>query len=289
MLSVLIVNWNTREHLLACLRSLQDHPPKIDHEVIVVDNASTDASADAVKSQFPKMTLLEPGRNLGYAAGNNLAFQRAKGDYLLALNPDTEVFDQTLDLAVQRLQAYPHAGCLAARLLSPDGSTQRSVRGFPTPLGLFGDLTGLGKLFPNSSLGAYRMRAFDYDKEQPAPQPMGTFLLFGSEALEEIQARENPFDPAFPIFFNDVDLLFRLLQKQWTCVYSPQVRVLHHGGLSTRQVRKSMIWESHRSLIRYLSKHATGPLSRLGVSLLAPAVYAGAFIRAKGYDPGFRA
>lgn len=288
MLSVLIVNWNTRELLRSCLSSIQQYPPREPFEVIVVDNDSTDGSAEMVQAGFPSVKLINPGHNTGYAAGNNLAFYTASGIWLLTLNPDTEAFEGSLQLAIEELQRRPTYGCLAARLVGPGGSTQRSIRGFPRLLGILGDITKLGKLFPRSALGAYRLSAFDYEKEQEAPQPMGTFLLFRREALEAVGDPKKPFDETFPIFFNEVDLLYRMKMAGWPCWYSPQVKVLHHGGEGTKQVRKKMIWESHRSLVRFLRKHYGTAWNAPGLALVTALVYGAAFVRARGFDAGFR-
>jgi GT2 family glycosyltransferase len=288
MLSILIVNWNTKDLLQFCLQSIIQHPPTVEYEVIVVDNASKDGSAEMVKDQFPQFHLIASAKNTGYAGGNNLAFGAANGDVLLTLNPDTEFQDKSLDEAIQILASHPNVGCLGIRQVGLDGMVQASVRGFPTFTGILGDVTGLGKRFPNGRLDSYRLSSFDYATEGPAPQPMGTFLMFRREALEAIGDASKPFDEGFPIFFNEVDLLFRLKEKGWECLYSPVPHVLHHGGESTRQVRKSMIWESHRSLVRYLSKHQGTGLAHLGLPFLAAIIYAAAFVRAKGYDAGFR-
>lgn len=285
-LSILIVNWNTRDLLRACLASLRQHP-YADDCIIVVDNASTDGSADMVRKEFPGAVLIEPGANTGYARGNNLAFAAADSPYLLTLNPDTQVFEGTLALAVAALKGRPSHGYLGAKLISPDGSTQASVRGFPTFLGLLGDWTGLGARNAGP-LDSYRLTRFDYDAPQAAPQPMGTFLLFRREALEAVGSPNAPFDEAFPIFFNEVDLLKRLDEAGWPGWYDPDVRVLHHHGASTRQVRKAMIWESHRSLVRYLTKHAPHPLANAGYRGLALLIYLAALIRARGVHAGFR-
>jgi GT2 family glycosyltransferase len=173
-------------------------------------------------------------------------------------------------------------------LVGVDGNTQSSVRGFPTAIALFGEITGLGRRWPRSPLGAYRLIDFDYERQQPGPQPMGTFLLFRREALEAVGSASAPFDPAFPIFFNEVDLLYRLDRAGWPCLYSPAAWVRHHGGESTKQVRKSMIWESHRSLLRYLWKHHGRGFGAVGLWGLSIAVLAAAWIRARGYDAGFR-
>lgn len=280
MLSVLIVNWNTRDLLRACLRSLREHPATGGMETIVVDNASSDGSAEIVRAEFPEVVLVASEVNTGYARGNNLAFARATGDALLTLNPDTEVYPGTLDAALDALARHPRAGAIAARLVGTDGRTQRSVRGFPTALNILGDALRVGD--------AYRLRRFDYEREGPAPQPMGTFLLFRCEALAAIGDPKKPFDESFPIFFNEVDLLKRLDEAGWPTVYTPAAQVLHHGGESTKQVRKAMIWESHRSLVRYLCKHAgTGP-RRLALPLVSLAVYGAALFRAKGVHEGFR-
>jgi GT2 family glycosyltransferase len=275
MLSVVIVNWNTREFLHACLSSLREFPPRaMPMEVIVIDNASSDGSAAMVKAEFSDMKLIESGGNLGYAKGNNLGLEAAQGEWLLTLNPDTEVFAETLDLALKSLTSRPEVGVLGAKQLHPDEGVQRSIRGFPTFKGLVNDVLGWGE-------DTYRLRQFDYETAQPAPQPMGTFLLFRREALEAVGGR---FDEQFPIFFNEVDLLYRMKQKGWGAFYDPEVRVKHFGGASTRQVRKSMIWESHRSLVRYFDKHHPSVFGFLRKGL----IFAAALVRARGVHAGFR-
>ena len=282
-LSILIVNWNTREMLRSCLQSLLDHPYDGGQEVIVVDNASSDGSAEMVRNDFPGTILVASETNTGYAEGNNLAFERAGGEYQLTLNPDAEVREGTLNTAIRKLEENPTYGVLGAKQIGPDGEIQDSIRGFPTATGIFGELTGLSRA--RGKLGHYRQRDFDYKKEQPADQPMGTFLLFRRQALESIGDPKRPFDAEnFPIFFNEVDLLYRLKKAGWPTLYSPEVEVLHHGGASTKQVRKSMIWESHNSLMRYFRKHHRSPF----LWLMNIAVWLGAFVRAKGYDKGFK-
>lgn len=285
MLSVLIVNWNTRDLLRACLASLQRYPPSIPMEVIVVDNASHDGSADMVRSEFPAVKILASEVNTGYAAGNNLAFRVATGEWLLTLNPDTELVDDSLDKALTFMRDHPKAGWLGIRQVGSDGSTQASIRGFPTARGIFGMMTGLGRKLPGTSLDSYRLHGFDYGQAQRAPQPMGTFLLLRRQALQD---PSQPFDERFPIFFNEVDLLYRMHLQGWEGWYTPEAQILHHGGESTKQVRKSMIWESHRSLVRYLWKHYGTGLSAVGLPFVSAIVYLAAFVRARGYDAGFR-
>ncbi len=288
MLSILIVNWNTKDLLRACLQSIEAFKPGRAFEVIVVDNASTDGSAAMVTAEFPQARLIASKTNTGYAKGNNLGFAQAKGDWILTLNPDTEFEDQSLDVAVDRLEKTPGAGCLGIRLVGTDGRVQQSVRGFPTVIGILGDLSSLGKRL-GGRLDSYRLSRFNYDLEQVAPQPMGSFLLFRRQALEAVGSAEAPFDEAFPIFFNEVDLLYRLNGAGWSCLYTPVAHIRHLGGQSTKQVRKSMIWESHKSLSRFLWKHHGKGLGVTGLPLVTCVIFAAAFVRAKGYDAGYRA
>lgn len=289
MLSVLVVNWNTKRVLGECLDSIRNHPPEAAFEVLVLDNHSSDGSAEMVRRDHSWVRLVESERNLGYAAGNNALFRLAQGSLLLTLNPDTTFEDDTLQRCVLRMQERPDVSVLAPRLVGTDGTTQRSVRGFPSALGILGELLGLARLLPTSVFGSYRLPSFDYSRASRAPQPMGTFLLFRRAALEAVGDAGHPFDEAFPIFFNEVDLLKRLDNEGFACWYFPDLRVVHHGGASTRQVRKSMIWESHRSLLRYLWKHHGAWWKAPAFGAMALVVLGAALVRARGYDAGFRA
>ncbi len=285
MISIVIVNWNTRDFLVQCLDSIYKTQGQSPSEIIVVDNDSKDGSAQAVEELFPEVILIRSGKNLGYAAGNNLGIARATGDLVLTLNPDTELQTHTLSVATEVLLSDEKCGCAAVQLRGHENEIQASVRGFPTFWGIFGDVSGMGKLYKGTVLDSYRLTAFDYEKDQIAPQPMGTFLLFKRDTLPD---PHTPFDENFPIFFNEVDLLFRMQRAGYHTRFSAKTFVKHLGGASTRQVKKKMIWESHRSLVRYLRKHEGTGLASVGVSLVAVAAYLAAFIRSKGYDVGFR-
>mgnify|MGYP000851865926 FL=1 len=287
MLSVVIVNWNTRDLLDLCLGSIQEHSPKIPFEVIVVDNGSGDGSAAMVEQKHPWAKLLSFTENLGYAEGNNRGLGVATGEWILLLNPDTEFMDASLDHSVRWMNEHPGVGAVGAQLIGFDGQIQESVRGFPTLVGIFGNWTRLDRVWPNGPLGRYRVPRFDYQKTQECDQPMGTFLLFRRSSLEELGPLEKAFDSDFPIFFNEVDLLKRLNERGWIIMYEPSIKIRHLGGAGTRQVRKNMIWESHRSLVRYFRKHLRGP-QRLLLPLVTALAWTGAFIRARGYHAGFR-
>lgn len=252
-LSVCIVNWNTRDYLRECLTSLLRYPPEGGElEIIVVDNASADGSADMVATEFPGVLLLAETTNRGYAEGNNLALERATGDALLLLNPDIVVHPESLTRAAEFALSHPKLGAFGCRLVGPDGETQKSLRSFPDPGPVLWEYLGASRLFPHSrTFGAYRMTWFDYSTVIEADQPMGSFLWISRAAYEAV----GGLDPAFPIFFNEVDWCWRAKRELgFPIYYTPDVIVTHYGGGSTRQVKASMVRESHRSLLRFYDK-----------------------------------
>jgi GT2 family glycosyltransferase len=266
-LSVLIVNWNTRDDLERCLASLRLYCGG--SQIVVVDNASTDGSVEMVRCKFPEVTVLALDRNLGYAEGNNLAAEASSGKWLLLLNPDTVVQPDTVETLIRFLEERPKAALAAPKLVSTDGSTQASVRGMPTPLALFAAWFHLDKLLgPRPSLTAYRLPAFDYESTQPAPQPMASAWLVRREAWEAV----GPFDPAFPLFFNDVDWCLRAQEAGWETWYVSEAVVVHRGGASTAQVKPKATAESHRALAAFYHKHYLARLGGFRMALCVGAI-----------------
>jgi len=276
VLSICIVSWNTSELLRACLRSIFEYPPDEPFEVIVVDNASRDGSAEMVRTEFPQVLLIANSENRGYARGNNQAIERAQGEFILLLNPDTEMRPGTLRNAICFLREHPEVGAIGAKQVFPDGRVQPSVRGFPTPRNLLFEVLGLARLFPRSRLfGAYRMRWFRYDRPMPVDQPMGTFLLVRRAVIEQV----GLMDEAFPLFFNDVDWCYRIWQAGWSIWFVPQVEILHHGGASTKQVRRGAICESHRALEQFYRKHYRSRLPLLLYALIVGLIRFSKWVR----------
>ena len=264
-LSVLIVNWNTREDLAKCLErsEFRDSSSEPSPELIVVDNSSADESVEMLRRRFAGVTVLALDTNLGYAEGNNLAAEAASGDWLLFLNPDTVVPADTPGALIQFLVEHPRAALAAPRLVSPHGRTQASIRGMPTPIATFAAWLRLDRLFPRvNSLTSYRLPGFDYDVTQRAPQPMASAWMVRRAAWEDV----GPFDPAFPLFFNDVDWCLRAHEKGWEVWYVADAQVEHRGGASTRQVKPQATWESHRAMAAFYRKHYA---KRLGPVRLA--------------------
>jgi len=255
-LSVAIVNWNTSALLADCLRSLKNGPHAFPVDIVVVDNASEDFDEPAFRAEHPDVTLIRNGSNAGYARGNNQALEIATGDYVLLLNPDTEVTDGALESLVEFMQSHGNAAAAGAKLIRPDGRIDHSVRGFPYPGPIAWEYLGLSRLFPRSRFfGAYRMTWFSYEAPAQVDQPMGSALILNRAAVRDV----GLMDEDFPIFFNEVDWLYRAKQKGWEVYFVPEARVIHHGAGSTGQVkRRVMARESHRSLLRFYAKHFRG-------------------------------
>jgi len=267
-LSIVIVNWNTRERLAGCLESIRADPPESGCEVIVVDNASSDGSAEMVGERFPEVILIENAENLGYAKGNNQAIERSGGKYILLLNPDTELRSGALDVLIRFARNHPDVAAVGCRLVGQDGTVQKSCRSFPRPLPILFEYLRLSRL--GGVFGAYRMTHFDYAHEAEVDQPMGSCLLISRKALDDI----GKFDEDFPIFFNEVDWCYRAKQKGWKVYFTPEAEIVHYGAASTKQVRAEMVKESHKSLRKFYDKHYKGeiPAPVYGIMTAAIAV-----------------
>ncbi|MCE5199784.1 MAG: glycosyltransferase family 2 protein [Armatimonadota bacterium] len=279
-LSIAIVNWNTSSLLRALLISIEKYTPGFEYEVIVVDNASSDFDETAFRSEFPGVSFVTNSENVGYARGNNQAIAAARGDYLLLLNPDTEVTEGAIDALVDFMESHPDAGAAGAKLVRPDGSVDRSVRGFPYPGPIAWEYMGLSRIFPKSRVfGAYRMTYFSYDEVAEVDQPMGSCLILSQRALSEV----GLIDERFPIFFNEVDWLYRAKQVGWKVYFVPQAVVIHHGGAGTKQAgRRRMVKESHDSLIRFYRKHFKGRIPAAVYYFTVACVGLNRLIRGRG-------
>jgi GT2 family glycosyltransferase len=263
-LAVCIVNWNTREHLRRCLDSLRLHAADLAPAIVVVDNGSADGSAAMVAAEYPEVQLVANPDNRGYAAGNNQALRAVEAEFKLLLNPDVQVTPGSIQYLVEFLRSHPAAGAVSPRLRYPDGRVQLTCRTFPTPDVVLYDALLLAKLFPQSpTFGKYRMSWWAHDDEREVDQPMASAFLLRDAALQEV----GLFDEAFPIFFNDVDLCYRLKQAGWEVWFTARVEMTHFHGASTSQVWGSMLRESHQAFGLFYRKHYR--------QRLAPVVYWG--------------
>jgi len=275
-LSIVVVTWNSAADIEACVDSINFGS---EFEVIVVDNASSDATRDKL-SRYHHLKLVVNTSNRGYARANNQGIKLATGEYVLLLNPDTRVELGALDALCRYLDEHPAAGAVAPRLISPDGTTQHSIRSFPTATSLLWELIGLSRLFPkNHVFGRWKMKYFDYGRTAEVEQPMASCLMVRRSVLESL----GGMDERFPIFFNDVDLSKRMAETGWKTTYLADARVVHRHGGSTKQVRTKMIRESHRSAFRYLRKHDRSGLFWLKAVVLLPLFEVTSLLRVIAY------
>lgn len=231
-LSIMIVSYNTREMTLECLRSLDRETDRALYEVILVDNLSTDGSADAIAAEFPWVKLIRSERNLGFAGGNNLAAKEARGEFLLLLNPDTVV----LDRAVERLLAFarrtPEAKIWGGRTLFGDRRLNpASCWARPTGWSLFCIATGLAKVFKNT--GLFNPEAFggwDRSNERQVDIVSGCFLLLERSTWEAL----GGFDPAFFMYGEEADLCLRAHRMGAKPRVTPEATIVHYGGASEK-------------------------------------------------------
>jgi N-acetylglucosaminyl-diphospho-decaprenol L-rhamnosyltransferase len=242
-LSVIIVSFNTRALLEACLRSLGG--TRVTLEVFVVDNGSTDGSVELVRTKFPHVRLLLPGRNLGFAAANNLALRRSTGRHVLLLNPDAAVEPGALEAVVDFLDRHPDVGALGGRLTYGDGSFQHSVFCFPTLLMIFLDFFPLNHRLLNSRLNGRYPRCW-YDRSFDVDHPLGAFMAVRRTVLEDV----GLLDPSYFMYCEEIDWAYRLHRAGWRICYVSEARAVHHAGQSTARLRRQMFVELHRS--RYL-------------------------------------
>ena len=272
-LSVVIVNTQTRDLVLTCLRHLMPELGDLDHEVFVVDNASTDGSVEAIRREFPAAKVIANRENRGFARANNQALRLAGGDQILLLNPDTEIQPGALAILRRALGTLPDAVVVGPRVLRPDGRLDLACRrSFPSPGVALARLTGLSRLFPRARWVA-RYNLTYTDPNQPAEIDCGTgaALLFDGKAFQAV----GYFDEDFFMYGDDLDVCFRLKAKGGRVYYVPDAVVIHLKGGTTRQRPRPMLREFHRSMWLFYRKHyAHGP----GL-LLAPAVWLG--IRAR--------
>jgi hypothetical protein len=247
--SIIILSWNVRELLRACLRSLPLDDPKT--EVIVVDAGSTDGSAELVRSEFPTALLIARDENLGYSRGNNLGLAQARGRYLFVLNPDTVVQPGSLDAMRAYLDAHPDVGVVGPQLLFPDGSVQPTRRRFPTLATAFFESTWLQPLAPKRLLARY------FAADVPATETQDVDWLVGAALMvrREAYAQVGGLDEGFFMYSEELDWLRRMRVAGWRCVYLPEARVVHHEARSSAQVPAATHIRFNTSKVRYYRKY----------------------------------
>jgi N-acetylglucosaminyl-diphospho-decaprenol L-rhamnosyltransferase len=256
-LSIIIVNWNTRDLVVGCLQSIYDTTSGLEFEVIVVDNASCDGSLGMLRRRFPKVRLVENPENVGFAWANNQAIAVSQGCYVLLLNSDAVATPGAIQSLVSLADEKPRAGIVGAQLLNPDGSFQASHTPFPTLWQEFLILTGLGRLvrgrwYPSRGPG-----------EDQGPQIVdyveGACMLARRRAVEEV----GGLDEGYFMYAEEVDWCYAMNQAGWQVWYQPAAKVIHLGGGSSQNRRPQREADLYRSRVRFFRKHHGDRAARL--------------------------
>lgn len=258
-LSIIIVNWNTRDYLAQCLKSLRETASRLDPpsaslmfgdstaEVFVVDNASTDASTQMVRQDFPWVRLIENDRNVGFAPANNQAICASQGRYVLLLNSDTEVCPGALEKLVTFMDTHLQAAAAGARLLNIDGSLQPSVHPMLTPWREFWRLMFLDRFIHRAT---YSPKMWHTRVPQPVETIKGACLVLRREALDQV----GLLDESYFMYTEEVDLCYRLAQAGWQIWWLPAATIIHYGEASSRQAAQAMYLQLYRSKIQFYRK-----------------------------------
>jgi N-acetylglucosaminyl-diphospho-decaprenol L-rhamnosyltransferase len=274
LVSVVIVSWNTRELLRACLATVGERLAELSHETIVVDNASSDGSADMVETAFPGARLIRTGENLGFGKGANLGMAAAEGRFFLLLNSDTELVDDSAARLAQALEARPEVGVIAPRITLEDGRLQASARRFPSLRLLLLSELWLHRLLPREKAGRVLLGQYwGHGEERAVDWLVGACLMVRREVFEQT----GGFDPAIFMYGEEVEWCHRIRERGWQVLFSPlgQVRHLNHRSAdillgTTGRIDQCLIAED-RLVTRWEGRVA---------GALAPAVrVAGALLR----------
>jgi len=275
LLSVLIISFNTREMTLRCLRDLFADLGSMHFEVLVVDNASQDGSAEAIAVAFPTVRLLRNQENIGFGAANNQAAMVAQGKYLLMLNTDAFLHAGCCAGLVELLESNAEVGVVGARLYNEDGSLQVSCYPFPTPFRAWIENLWISTLLPNHpKLGDYRQ--WPHDQVRDVDWVVGACLACRREVLEKV----GGFDPQFFMYSEETDWQQRIRKAGWRIVFTPAAEATHLGGASGTRAPETVNRYFFTSMDRYQLKHH----GRTGWVLVRAAMVASALLRVPGWS-----
>ena len=258
-LSTVICNYNTRDKLGRALESLQATGGDLDHEIIVVDNASQDGSAALVREQFPDVRLIETGANLWFSGGNNAGFQEAQGDLVLILNPDTVILPGALQTLIAYLEAHPAVGAVTARMTWDDGKLQHNCSRFPSLLDLVLSYTFIGAILPGWRKSRRRVMWYaewDRGSSRPVEVAPGSCILVRRPILAQI----NGFDEAFKLFYTDDDLCRQIVGTGAAIHYVAEATIIHDEHASVDQIPRTTRRIYFEDLLVYTRKYY-GPLA----------------------------
>ncbi len=249
-LSVIVISYNTREMTLNCLRALYAGLGNLKAEVFVIDNASTDGSAEAVRAAFPAAQVIENSGNTGFGAANNQAMQMASGEYFLLLNSDAFVEPEAVPALVDYARSHPEIGAAGPRLLNGDGTLQLSCFRYPSPLGVWLEQLWVSALLPNHPVLGY-YRRWGHDRERLVDFVIGACLLVRREAYVQV----GGFDDSFFMYQEETDWQRRMHNRGWKIGFTPDAQVTHLGGASGASEKAKISGHFFDSMDHYLHKH----------------------------------
>jgi GT2 family glycosyltransferase len=251
-ISVVVVGWNARRYLELCLESLEAARPRRSMEVLVVDNASIDGTAEMIEAKFPWVKLLKSPENLGFSRGNNLAIRQCQGRYIALVNPDVIVLPGCLDALADVLDQHPNVGDVGPRVLNPDMTLQSSCRRFPTLWNNFCSASGLATKFKNSRIFAgEHMFYFPHDRTRTVDVIVGCFSMIRRQAFDAV----GLLDDNLFMYGDDVDWCRRCWNAGWQVVFYPGAQAIHDRGKITAPYPVRFALAQQRSVLYYWSKH----------------------------------
>jgi len=270
-LSVVIVNYNVRHFLEQALGSVRRAMQGIEGEVWVVDNNSADDSVRMVRERFPEVKLIANTDNPGFSVANNQAIRQSAGEYVLLLNPDTLVEEDTFRKCLTFMDEHPEAGALGCKLLDGSGKfLPESKRGFPTPWVAFCKTFGLSTLFPRSPLfNRYHMGYLPENETAEVDVLAGCFMFLRKTALD----KSGLLDEAFFMYGEDIDLSYRIQQAGFKNYYFPETKIIHYKGESTKKGSLNYVRTFYQAMIIFARKHFSGRRAGLFVLMLQGAIW----------------
>ncbi len=270
-LSVIIVSYNVRDFLQQCLSSVKRASENIDCEVIVIDNNSDDDSRTMVSSLFPEVKLIRNTFNAGYAKACNLAIEKSSGEFILILNPDTIISEDSLRKSIEFMETFSEAGALGAMMIDGNGKYLReSKRSFPSPLTSFFKMTGLSRLFPHSPFfSKYYMEHIDRNETAEVEVLTGAFMFLRRDTI----IKTGLFDENFFMYGEDIDLSYRIIKTGYKIYYCPEIKIIHFKGESSRKSPVSSIIYFYKAMLVFARKHFSEKDILLFHLILKPAIY----------------
>lgn len=259
-ISIVIVNYNVEHFLEQALLSVRKALEKVEGEVWVVDNNSVDGSVPMVKNRFPEVHLIANHHNPGFSVANNQAIRESKGRYVLLLNPDTVVEEDTFRKIVDFMDAHPEAGGLGVKMIDGTGEyLPESKRGLPTPQVAFFKMFGLSKLFPRSRVfGRYHLGFLDKDQTHEVDVLAGAFMLLRRSVLD----KTGLLDETFFMYGEDIDLSYRITKAGYKNYYYPGTTIIHYKGESTKKTSVNYVFVFYRAMVIFAKKHYKASYAR---------------------------